>query len=188
LFFYSSAYESLFIKFLSSVKILKETEIKWKKSSFSKILNQYNVKYLLIGRQACILYGLPLYTFDYDIAIDNSEENLEKIFKIAKELELYPTKSESKIKAKKIPIFSLQNDTKIDIFCARRYAIKPNKFITFKEIFDRKIKIKDEKLKIEFYLPSIDDLILLKQINPRQKDLEDIKALKILERKEDNKT
>jgi hypothetical protein len=147
---------------------------------FFKKLNQYNVKYLLIGRQACILYGLPLYTFDYDIAVDNSEENLERILKIADEFELVPSKDEDKIRARKIPIFSLQNDIKIDIFSARRYIGAKGEVITFEEIFARRIKKVDNKFNITFYLPTIDDLILLKQINPREKDLEDIKLLKTL--------
>lgn len=154
---------------------------------FFKKLNQYDVKYLLIGRQACILYGLPLYTFDYDIAVDNSAENLEKILKIADELELYPSEDEDKIRARRVPVFGLQNDIKIDIFCARRYIGAKGESITFEEIFARRIKKIDKKFKITFYLPAVDDLILLKQINPREKDLEDIKFLKALKEIKDKK-
>jgi len=60
---------------------------KEKEFLFFKKLYEFKVKYLLIGRQACVLYGLPFYTFDYDIAVDNSTENLKKILKIAESLQ-----------------------------------------------------------------------------------------------------
>jgi len=145
---------------------------------FFKKLYEYKVKYLLIGRQACIIYGLPLYTFDYDIAVDNSEDNLEKIFMIAEELDLYPTKDKQEILNKKVFVFSLQNDIKIDVFCAKRYQTKDKKFIDFLEVFNRRLIKRDRKYGLVFYIPTIDDLINFKKINPDTKDLEDIKALK----------
>lgn len=150
---------------------------------FFKKLNEFKVKYLLIGRQACILYGLPLYTFDYDIAVDNSTENLEKILEIAKSLELYPSRDKQKILDKKVPIFSLQNDIKIDIFCAKRYQTIDKKFIDFLDAFSRKKVKRDKKYGLVFYIPEIDDLIMFKKINPGEKDFEDIKALEIIKKR-----
>jgi len=43
-----------------------------KEIKFFRLLNEKKIKYLLIGRQACVIYGLPVNTFDFDIAIDNS--------------------------------------------------------------------------------------------------------------------
>lgn len=144
---------------------------------FFKELNKFGVKYLLIGRQACIIYGLPLYTFDYDLAVDNSRENLDKILKIAQALELYPSKNRQEILNKKVPLFSLENDIKIDIFCAKKYGTIDKKIIEFSKVYRRKIVKRDKKYGLIFYLPDIDDLILLKKINPRERDFEDIKAL-----------
>lgn len=147
---------------------------------FFKKLSEFKVKYLLIGRQACILYGLPLYTFDYDIAVDSSAENLKKILKITELLELFPSKDKQKILDKKAPIFSLQDDIKIDIFCAKRYQTIDKKFIDFLDAFSRKKIKRDRKYGLVFYLPQIKDLIMFKKINPKEKDLEDIKALETI--------
>lgn len=154
-----------------------------KEIAFFKKLNELEVKYLLIGRQACILYGLPLYTFDYDIAVDNSTENLEKIFKIAQLLELYPSKDKQEILNKKVPVFSLQNDIKIDIFCAKKYGTIDKKIVEFSKVFARKKIKRDEKYGLVFYLPNINDLIMFKKINPRRRDFEDIEALKNIKKK-----
>jgi len=141
------------------------------------MLHRYGVKYLLIGRQACILWGIPVNTFDYDIAVDNSTENLKKLFKIADELELYPSKGKEKILNKKEPLFCFQNDIKIDVFCAKKYGTADNNFLVFSEAFKRRKTLKDGKYGLIFYTPSIDDLIMFKKINPREKDIDDIKML-----------
>ncbi|MDI6640724.1 MAG: hypothetical protein QME68_00215 [Elusimicrobiota bacterium] len=147
---------------------------------FFKKLYERRVKYLLIGRQACALYGLPLYTFDYDIAVDNSTENLEKLLEIAKQLELYPRRDREKILSKQIPIFSLQNDMKIDVFCAKKYGTIDKKTIVFSEAFARREIKRDRKYGLVFYVPEISDLIMFKKINPREKDFEDIKMLEVI--------
>lgn len=137
---------------------------------FFKKLGEYKVKYLLIGRQAYTLYGLPLYTFDYDIAVDNSTENLEKLLRIAELLELYPTKNRKEILDKKIPIFSLQNGIKINVFCAKKNGTINKRSIEFLKAYARKKVKQDKKYGITFYLPSIDDLVKFKKINPRERD------------------
>jgi len=154
-----------------------------KEIKFFRLLNEKKIKYLLIGRQACVIYGLPVNTFDFDIAIDNSCENIEKLLKLAKELNLKPSKNEQDILDKKQPIFSLQNDIKIDVFCAKRYGTVDGKFVVFSEVFERKIIKRDKKSGLVFYVPTIDDLIMFKKINPREKDFEDIKMLESIRKK-----
>jgi hypothetical protein len=44
-------------------------------------LNDANIKYLLIGGMASILYGVPRTTLDFDIAIDPSKENVKNTIK-----------------------------------------------------------------------------------------------------------
>lgn len=151
-----------------------------KELQFFKKLDEYGVKYLLIGRQACALYGLPLYTFDYDIAVENSSGNLDKLLEIAESLDLYPSAEKDRIRNKKAPIFHLENDIKIDVFSARQYKTIDNETINFSQAFARKEVRKDKKWGLVFYIPCIDDLIKFKKINPRPKDFEDIKALEIV--------
>ncbi|UCE38561.1 MAG: hypothetical protein JSW00_04850 [Thermoplasmata archaeon] len=51
-------------------------------------LNDANIKYLLIGGMASILYGVPRTTLDYDIAISPSEENVKKTIETMRNLGL----------------------------------------------------------------------------------------------------
>lgn len=101
---------------------------------FFKKLDRENVEYVLIGRTACILYGLPLYTFDYDIAIRPTIENIRKLLKIAEELKLTPTRDPHKILSKRVPFFSLQNDIKVDVLCVKRIMTAGGEGIVFDEV------------------------------------------------------
>ncbi|HAX61884.1 MAG TPA: hypothetical protein DCX95_04940 [Elusimicrobia bacterium] len=154
-----------------------------KEIKFFELLSAKKVRYLLIGRQACIIYGLPVNTFDYDIAVDNTSENLMKVLEIAKDLDLKPSKSKDDILNKRVALFNLQNDIKIDVFCAKRYGTTNNKFVVFSEAFERRKIVKDKKYGLVFYVPAIDDLIMFKKINPREKDFEDIKMLESIKGK-----
>ncbi|UCE73942.1 MAG: hypothetical protein JSV56_13130 [Methanomassiliicoccales archaeon] len=51
-------------------------------------LNDANIKYLLIGGMASILYGVPRTTLDFDIAISSSKENVAKTIETMKNLGL----------------------------------------------------------------------------------------------------
>lgn len=48
---------------------------------FIKLLNKYNVKYLVVGGYAVAAHGYPRYTKDLDVWIEISEENAENIWR-----------------------------------------------------------------------------------------------------------
>ena len=50
------------------------------KKVFSSFQN-YEVKYLVIGGVASVLYGVPRATFDLDILIEATEENADKLLR-----------------------------------------------------------------------------------------------------------
>ena len=54
-----------------------------------KKLNEARVKYVLVGGAALIVHGLPRSTLDMDIYVSAKESILEKLFKIADELDLH---------------------------------------------------------------------------------------------------
>ncbi len=59
-------------------------------SQIAKVLSsfqKYDVKALLIGGQACILYGAAEFSRDIDLAVMVSPENLENLKKALAELE-----------------------------------------------------------------------------------------------------
>lgn len=60
-------------------------EISYDYKDLLKILNEYGVKYLIIGAYAVIYYTEPRYTKDLDILIDPSKDNAEKVYSALKE-------------------------------------------------------------------------------------------------------
>ncbi len=146
---------------------------------FLNEIHQAGVKYLLIGRRSIIAYGGPVQTMDYDIYIDNREDNINLLLKIAKGFELYPNLPKEKIK--KHFKFRLENDVAIDVFCAKHFSIGKGKKASFSDLYDRRSVAKGET-GLEINLPSIDDLIALKKLASRPKDIEDVKYLEGLKK------
>ena len=52
---------------------------------FIKLLNQYEVEYMIIGGYAMAFHGRPRYTGDLDIWINISESNAKKMLKVLEE-------------------------------------------------------------------------------------------------------
>ena len=51
-------------------------------------MNQAGVRWLLIGRQALIHYGVPAQTMDYDIWVDPAPANVRALLQVARSLNL----------------------------------------------------------------------------------------------------
>ena len=117
---------------------------------------------------------MTLQTMDYDIYVDNGSENLDLLFKIAKKYSLIPNKSKAKIK--KHFMFKLENDVAVDVFCPKFFSIGKGKKMSFAQLYDRRNVATGEK-GFTVNLPAIDDLIALKKLGSRPKDLEDIQYL-----------
>ncbi|HSD63207.1 MAG TPA: hypothetical protein VLB50_05385 [Ignavibacteriaceae bacterium] len=49
---------------------------------FIKLLNEYNVRYLIVGGYAIALYGHPRYTKDLDLWIWSNKENAKKLLEV----------------------------------------------------------------------------------------------------------
>ena len=141
---------------------------------FLKDIHENGVRYLLMGRQAIIAYGGPVQTMDYDIYVDKAEKNIDLLLKIAENYELYPSISKAEIK--KHYKFKLENNFAIDIFCFKHFSVGKREKLSFNELYERRNVFKGET-GLEINLPSIDDLIELKRLGSRPKDIEDIKYL-----------
>jgi len=146
---------------------------------FLKAIHQAGVKYLLIGRQAIIAYGGPVQTMDYDVYVSSTEDNLALLLNVAKKFDLVPGLSKEEIR--KHFKFRLENDMVIDIFKAKYFSIGSGKKLSFDELFERRVVAKGET-GLEINLPSIDDLIKLKELRSSPKDQEDIKYLEELKK------
>ncbi|MBU1297620.1 MAG: nucleotidyltransferase family protein [Bacteroidetes bacterium] len=135
-----------------------------------RLLNEHDVKYVVIGAAAFPAHGYSRTTQDIDILIDSSEENLKKVRAALSAFgyDLIDITDED-LKTKKVLIRQYLVETDIHPFV---------KGVTFDEVWERKIETKIEDVK--FFVASIDDLISMKKAAGRGKDLDDIRVLEKL--------
>lgn len=154
---------------------------------FFSRLYRNEVKYLLGGGHAVNIYGVNRSTYDIDILADLSDENLAKLLNTLKELKMIPQlpvdindiKSEQIrnrwINDKNLIVFSLYKQDEpyhtVDIFLKQ--------LINFDEIYNRKKIIKYNDF--EIYVINKEDLINLKLMANRKKDIIDIEELRKLD-------
>ena len=129
---------------------------------------------LLIGRLALVFLGLPVLKADYDfwLAIDDIAASNA----VGERFDLHPTCTPEE--ARRRGRYVLENDEHIDVLVARNVTTLDGQVVAFDALWARKRVIALGQAPVS--LPSVDDLILTKQINPRPKDLEDIRLLRIL--------
>jgi hypothetical protein len=140
-----------------------------------KGLHRQKIRYVLIGRQALILLGAPVITFDYDFCLSPERGDLDKLLALARELDLEVSRKD----VHRRPFFNLLTDTqKFDFFRARGYATKDGRRFTWDGLWERHEEAPLRDFTVN--LPSIPDLILLKQARNAPRDREDIKYLQAL--------
>lgn len=138
-------------------------------------LNRERVKYLLIGRQAVVLYGAPLLSFDYDFWVSPGDR--EKVYEC-----LYAFGLQSRYKPsdkRPIDIFTDDEGNKVDVFFASVMENRDrNIFVDFETVYQRSARKADPDTDFFVQVPAVDDLISLKQLGEmRPKDAEDIEYL-----------
>lgn len=147
-----------------------------------KALNENAVKYLVIGGAAVNLHGYVRVTHDLDLFISLDESNIKKFAKAMKVLNFKPRvpveieelgdskKRKKWAEEKNMKVFSL-----VDIDTDDIIDIMIMDYLQFDESYKEKkvVKIKD----IEVPLASIKDIIKLKELAGRPKDIIDLKVL-----------
>ncbi len=135
-----------------------------------KCLKEHNVKYLVIGGIAAILYGVPRATFDLDILIEATPENTQNLLDAFSEAGLGTASltSVNDILANEITIF--KDRVRIDV-----QTSTPG--IEFAEAWKNKKTMQYQSN--DFYVVSKDDLIAAKTAAGRKVDLEDVTLLKL---------
>ncbi len=149
-------------------------------------LYEEGVKYLVVGGMAVNLYGYARMTVDLDIMVDLEEENVKRLIKAMERVNCRPRvpvkpiefasseKREEWIKEKGAVVFTfidLSDPIKhIDIFLKNP--------VDFEKSYQSRtlIHLKD----IPVSLVAIDDLIELKRLSGRPRDLEDIHHLNMI--------
>lgn len=148
-----------------------------------KILNAKRIKYLVIGGVAVNLHGFQRITGDLDILISLGDKNVQKFIDLIKSLKWIPrlpvaidefANSKQRgmwVKDKGMKVFSVYNPKRplehIDVMMENH--------IDFASAYRRRKVISEGTLKVS--VVSFNDLIKLKKISGRERDLIDIQAL-----------
>ncbi|HLD10861.1 MAG TPA: DUF6036 family nucleotidyltransferase [Candidatus Nanoarchaeia archaeon] len=145
---------------------------------------EQKVEYILAGGQACVLYGVPRMTFDIDLLLNLTQENLERFVKVLDPYGYRP----------KIPISLL--DLKDKDLVSSWISQKNMKALNLSSeanpeidvLLDVPVTYESAKLNCEYKsfrsikipLLGLDDLILCKKVAGRPQDLSDLKALELI--------
>lgn len=135
-------------------------------SSFQK----HDVRYLVIGGIAAVLYGVPRATFDVDILIEANPDNAQRLLEALEEAgfatALLTTKDE--ILANEITVF--RDRVRID-------AQTRTPGLSFQDAWNRRVTMQYQGQ--SFYVVSREDLIASKKAAGRAVDLEDVRLLEL---------
>lgn len=152
---------------------------------FLKLLDEQDVRYLIIGGEAVIYYGFARLTGDIDILYERTQENVEKLY--ATLLQFWDGD---------IPGLESKQDL-MDPNAVFQFGVPPNRLdllndfegITFDEAWKYKTveSVRTGRKNIRIYFISLDHLIKNKQIVSRPKDLEDLKYLQAMKSKMNGK-
>ena len=133
-------------------------------------LHRHNVKYVVIGGIAVVLHGVPRATFDLDILIEATPENVQRLLDALLEARLGAAAltSAQDILAHEITIF--KDWVRIDV-----QTSTPG--LVFETAWQRRETMTYQGQ--EFYVVSKADLIASKRAAGRERDLEDARLLEL---------
>jgi hypothetical protein len=142
-------------------------------------LNRARVRWLLIGRQALVHYGVPAQTMDFDLWVDPTPVNLRKLLRVARAMGLSGPDRAADLEGR--PCFSLFGGTlKLDVFKVRRFRNLEGETIDFATAYRRRVTARAEGDPLAIPLPSLRDLRALKRMRAGEKDREDLRYLDLL--------
>ena len=142
--------------------------------AFFAQLQTSGARALLIGRRALVLLGLPVLTADYDFWLHM--DDIAIFNRVGASFELHPTRTPEEARAS--GRYVLENDEHVDVLVARSLTTTDGHLVAFEDLWSRRRAVRIGLADIQ--MPTVDDLILTKQVAARPKDLEDIRLLRIL--------
>ena len=127
-----------------------------------------DVRYLVIGGIAAVLYGVPRATFDLDVLIEPTLENTQRLLQAMSEAGLGTASlaSADEVLSKEITIFT--DRIRLDV-----QTSTPG--IVFEEAWQRRVTMNYRGQVLE--VVSLTDLIASKRASGRDVDLEDVRIL-----------
>lgn len=138
------------------------------KAVFSS-LNAHEVKYVVIGGIAAVLYGVPRATFDLDILILATQDNAARLLDALSQADILSANitSPEEVLSNQITIFN--DRVRIDV-----QTDTPG--LKFESAWNHKNTMTYQGQ--DFFVVSLNDLIASKLAAARPKNLEDVKALR----------
>ena len=135
-----------------------------------KSFQKHDLKYLVIGGIAAVLYGVPRATFDLDILIEPTRDNARRLLDALLDAGLGTASltTEEEILSNEITIF--KDRVRVDVQ-TRTPGIEFNEVWGNRETMDYQGQI--------FYVLSKEDLIASKRAAGRAVDLEDVRLLEL---------
>ncbi len=143
-----------------------------------KSLLDHKVKFLIVGAWALPAYGYERMTRDVDIFIEPTKENAERCINALQKIGYHAIIDLSVDDLLKNKVLLREYILRVDI----------HPFITgveFYEVWKNKIETEIKEHKV--YIPSLDDLIKMKEATGRDIDQLDLRILKKIKEKTDNK-
>jgi len=149
---------------------------------FILLLNQFKVKYLIVGGEAVIYYGYPRLTGDVDFFYKNTNHNIESLFDAL--LEFWDND---------IPGIKNQKELAVTNYVVQ-FGIPPNRIdlmnsidgVRFNEAWEEKMieHITIEENRVPIYYLSLKHLLINKRISDRDKDRDDLSYLNKIDQTE----
>lgn len=135
-----------------------------------KSFQRHEVRYLVIGGVASVIYGVPRATFDLDILIDATAENAQRLLDALVEAGFGTATmtNAQDIVAHEITVFN--DRVRIDV-----QTRTPG--VSFQDAWRRRKTVTYQGQ--DFFIISREDLIAAKQASGRQVDLEDVRLLEL---------
>ncbi|HIP35954.1 MAG TPA: hypothetical protein EYG85_03775 [Crocinitomix sp.] len=148
----------------------------WEKNidEFILLTNRHNVRMLLVGGGAVNFHGYQRHSADVDFWIDTSEENLNKLILVFKDMGYDINDFPQKVKNKQQNISVKFSPHDLDLELITNFSVNKSFDEAYRD--SEKVEIKRKQL-LKWNVLSLEDLITSKVKSARPKDLLDIQEL-----------
>lgn len=133
-------------------------------------LERHEVRYVVMGGIAVVLYGVPRATFDLDLLIEAREENAAKLLHALQEAGFATALLTTPEDLLRHEITVFNDKIRIDVF-TRTPGLQ------FEDAWERRVQLSYQGQ--TFWVVSKPDLLAAKRASGRPKDLEDVRLLEL---------
>lgn len=140
-----------------------------------KFFQQHEVRYMVIGGVASVLYGVPRATFDLDILIEATTENAQRLLAALMEAGFGTATMTTAAEIVKHEITVFNDRIRIDV-----QTSTPG--VSFEDAWRRRKTLNYQGQ--DFFVLSREDLIVNKRASARKVDLEDVRLLELPEQED----